>query len=158
FFKAGEIALGTINMATQIAASSTTFTLDTLIGLFSKASLAWHASTTVQLAESIPALVTDNEPAAEINDASAFHLAKDLSAFDRFTHRWSVEDTEPGSASPADRAESRHQFNSFRNLVLASRDEFVKKRSNTFFKTSIIKLVQRGGTEFGKVPGKTNPY
>src|SRR5690606_17175177 len=56
------------------------------------------------------------------------------------------------------RAESRHQFNSFRNLVLASRDEFVKKRSNTFFKTSIIKLVQRGGTEFGKVPGKTNPY
>src|SRR5690606_22816801 len=63
FFKAGEIALGTINMATQIAASSTTFTLDTLIGLFSKASLAWHASTTVQLAESIPALVKDNDPA-----------------------------------------------------------------------------------------------
>lgn len=158
FFKAAEIALGTINMGTQIAASSTTFLLDTLIGLFSKASLAWHASTTVQLAESIPALVKDNDPAAEINVASAFYMAKDLVAFNNFTRRWDVEDTEIGSASPKDRAEAKRQFDSFRNLVLASRDEFVKKRSNTFFNAPLIEMVQRGGTEFGKVPGKTNPY
>ncbi|GAA3968856.1 Tad domain-containing protein [Allohahella marinimesophila] len=158
FFRAAEIALGTINMTTQIAASTTTFTLDTLIGLFSKASLAWHASTTVQLAESIPALVKDNDPAAEVNAASAFYMVSDLAAFNRFTRRWSVEDTEIGSATPADRAESRRQFDSFRNMVLASRDEFVKKRSNTFFNARLIKMVQRGGTEFGRVPGKTNPY
>ena len=158
FFRAAEIALGTINMTTQIAASSTTFVLDNLIGLFSRASLAWHASTTVQLAESIPALVKDNDPAAKINAASAFYMVGDQVEFHRFTRRWSVEDTEVGAASPAVRAASKKQFDGFRNLVLASRDEFVKKRSNTFFDAVLMKLVQRGGTEFGKVPGKSNPY
>lgn len=156
--KAIKDVLGGVNMATQGLATLHTSLLDFLIGLFSNASLAWHVSTTVQLADSIPKLVHDNDVDASINLASALYMTSDLIQYNRFTKRWAVDDTELPTALTVDGQAARRQFDGFRSLVLDSRDDFVRSRSKTFADLKAFKIVQKGGTEFGSIPGKTNPY
>ncbi|MFD2097344.1 pilus assembly protein TadG-related protein [Corallincola platygyrae] len=185
FFTVAERVFGYLNLGLQRAGDGLIPLQEGAVFALSYAQTLMHAATTGGMFFDVFEVIDQNDSEASAGLAGGLLTADDIRVWLNFVQKYEVERAEQayggsdGSTGPTclyynqncddddgvDNERHKERMDEFRQVTLASRDQFSTTRNNRFWRINwlpfpLIKLEfrQYGGTEMGRAEGKDAPY